>query len=116
MKFPAEERILLCAMMSLTGTSFGPVAHAKFWVALLARTHMVAQMRVRDEVHVRAYRICRARTHEITPSERLEDTHNHFDPPLGTKPCAPNVPCVHVYMPYGTAKPSKGSRIKDVWM
>ena len=84
MKFPAEQRILPCAMISLTGTSFGRVAHAKFRVALLARTHVGARIRVRDEVHVRAYRICRARTHEITPSERLEDTHTGFDPPLGT--------------------------------
>ena len=52
--------------MSLKGTSFGRVAHTKIRVALLARAHVGALMRVRDEVHVRVYWVFRARAHEVT--------------------------------------------------
>lgn len=66
MKFPVERRILPCAVISLKGTSFGQVAHMKIRVALLARAHVGALMRVRDEVHVRAYGVFRARAHKAT--------------------------------------------------
>ena len=81
MKFPFEERILSCAVMSYKATSFGPREDpgGPTYESTHGRADESKRRSSRESLRDFSREDPRGNTREITRSERLEDTRTRFD-------------------------------------